>query len=62
MENKIIEGDSRRELKRIEGETIQCVYLDPPFNSNHTYTLSPDNSLGFDDRDWETPSIILFSI
>lgn len=50
MQNKIIEGDSRQEMQKIEDKTIQCVYLDPPFNSSHTYTLSPDNSLGFDDH------------
>ena len=43
-------GDSRQLLKELESSSIQCVYLDPPFNSNRDYILTPDNKLGFKDK------------
>lgn len=43
-------GDSRELLEELEGESINVVYLDPPFNSNRKYRLtSSDDSIGFDD-------------
>lgn len=48
--NKIKLGDSRELLKSVEEESINCVYIDPPFNSNRNYRLtSDDESIGFDD-------------
>ena len=50
-DNYLIEcGDSRELLKKRDDESVQCAYLDPPFNSNRQYVLTPDNSLGFDDK------------
>tara|TARA_R110000824_G_scaffold70902_5_gene181790 strand:+ start:4283 stop:5242 length:960 start_codon:yes stop_codon:yes gene_type:complete len=43
-------GDSRKLLKELEDRSVQCVYLDPPFNSNRNYVLTPDNKLGFKDK------------
>ena len=43
-------GDSRKLLKELEDNSVQCVYLDPPFNSNRDYILTPDNKLGFKDK------------
>ena len=48
-EGNIILGDSREELKNIDAASVQTVYLDPPFNSNHNYTLTPSTTLGFSD-------------
>lgn len=48
--NKIKLGDSRELLKSVEKESVNCVYIDPPFNSNRNYRLtSEDKSVGFDD-------------
>ena len=43
-------GDSRELLRTLEDESVQCVYFDPPFNSNRNYYLTPDNKLGFEDK------------
>ena len=37
-------------LKNIDKESIQTIYLDPPFNSKRDYQLTVDNSLGFTDK------------
>lgn len=48
--NKIKLGDSHKLLKTVEEETVNCVYIDPPFNSSRNYRLTSDNeSIGFDD-------------
>ena len=46
---RYILGDSRESLKKLNDETIDCVYMDPPFNSDAKYRLNPDSELGFDD-------------
>ena len=48
--NIIKNGDSRELLKEVESNTVQCIYFDPPFNSNRNYHLTPDNKLGFTDK------------
>lgn len=47
--NKIECGDSKDLLKEIESESIDCIYFDPPFNSNRKYRLDTTSNLGFDD-------------
>lgn len=47
--NKIECGDSKDLLKEIESESIDCIYFDPPFNSNRKYRLDTISNLGFDD-------------
>ena len=38
VENRtIFEGDNLHILRGIDSETIDLIYLDPPFNSNRTY-------------------------
>jgi DNA modification methylase len=37
--NKLILGDNLEILKRIESETIDLIYLDPPFFSNRNYKV-----------------------
>jgi DNA modification methylase len=37
--NKLILGDNLEVLKTIESETVDLIYLDPPFFSNHTYEV-----------------------
>ena len=43
-------GDCLKELLKIADESIDTIYLDPPFDSNRIYTLSVDNSVGFNDK------------
>ena len=37
--NKLILGDNLEILKAMESETVDLVYLDPPFFSNRTYEV-----------------------
>ncbi len=37
--NKLILGDNLESLKQIESESIDLVYLDPPFFSNRNYEV-----------------------
>jgi site-specific DNA-methyltransferase (adenine-specific) len=46
----IIIGDARTELKKLKSDSANCVYFDPPFNTNRDYYLTPDNQLGFPDK------------
>ena len=46
---KFILGDSHEKLKSIESNSINCVYMDPPFNSDSIYRLLPGSDIGFDD-------------
>ncbi len=39
MLNKLYFGDCLDIMKSLEGDTVDLVYLDPPFNSNATYNL-----------------------
>jgi DNA modification methylase len=43
-------GDCRTLLAAVAPASIQTIYLDPPFNSNRTYTLEHGSSVGFDDK------------
>ena len=48
--NYFITGDSRELMKEVEDKSIDCIYFDPPFNSNRKYRLtSKKDSIGFDD-------------
>jgi site-specific DNA-methyltransferase (adenine-specific) len=39
MPNRLYFGDCLDIMKSLEGETVDLVYLDPPFNSNATYNV-----------------------
>ena len=47
---KFVCADSREALKSIPHNSVDCVYMDPPFNSNATYRLNPSSELGFEDK------------
>lgn len=56
MKNKIICGDCLEVLKKMESETVDLIYLDPPFSSNKNYTGIWDKTeeeLSFDDSHWD---------
>ena len=36
-------------MKTLPDMSVDCVYMDPPFNSKSNYRLNPDSELGFDD-------------
>lgn len=46
-------------LKTVENDSIQTIYLDPPFNSKRDYQLTVDNTLGFSDK-WDDNDYIKF--
>jgi site-specific DNA-methyltransferase (adenine-specific) len=46
-------------LQNIQKESIQTIYLDPPFNSKRDYQLTVDNCLGFSDK-WNDNDYRLF--
>lgn len=46
----IRKGDCRNVLKELAKKSIQTIYLDPPFNSNRTYTLEQGSNVGFEDK------------
>jgi len=55
MKNKIICGDCEKVLSDIESESIDLIYLDPPFSSNRDYVgfwQKTGEKLVFDDH-WE---------
>lgn len=41
--NKLILGDNLKILKQIESETVDLIYLDPPFFSNRSYGVIWDD-------------------
>lgn len=47
---EIRSGDCRTLLKEIPAESVQTIYLDPPFNSNRNYTLEVGSAVGFADK------------
>lgn len=51
--NLVKQGDALGLLDEVADGTIQTVYFDPPFKTQKTYTLDPDNDLGFSDI-WES--------
>lgn len=46
---RFILGDSRSSLNTLQDNSVDCVYMDPPFNSDAKYRLNPDSNIGFDD-------------
>ena len=45
FKNKLINGDSLRELKKIPGETFDLIFADPPYNLQLKSELTrPDRS------------------
>ena len=43
-------GDCRTLLKSVTPESVQTIYLDPPFNSSRDYTLEVGSAVGFADK------------
>lgn len=43
-------GDCRTLLRDVAPESVQTIYLDPPFNSNRDYTLEVGSAVGFADK------------
>lgn len=43
-------GDCRVLLKGVPPSSVQTIYLDPPFNSDRTYTLEQGSTVGFEDK------------
>lgn len=46
--NKLFFGDNLEVLARIDDETVNLVYLDPPFNSKATYNILYKSPVGAD--------------
>ena len=46
----VINADSTEYLKTVERKSVELIYLDPPFNSNRTYSLDTKSNIGFDDK------------
>ena len=42
----LLQGDSLDKLKEIDPQSIDLIYLDPPFNSNRSYNLLYKNTTG----------------
>jgi site-specific DNA-methyltransferase (adenine-specific) len=55
----IHKGDCRSVLKELEKKSVQTIYLDPPFNSNRTYSLEQGSNVGFEDK-WTNESYTAF--
>ena len=45
-------GNCLQVLHTVAPNSIDAIYLDPPFDSNRVYTISATNSVGFNDK-WE---------
>ena len=43
-------GDYSLLSENITNNTIQMIYIDPPFNSARDYKLNKDSSIGFTDK------------
>lgn len=43
-------GDCLQELLKIANESVDTIYLDPPFDSNRVYKLSATSDVGFNDK------------
>ena len=53
VENRtIFQGDNLEIMQGIDDETIDLIYLDPPFNSNRIYESPLDSEVRFDDT-WQ---------
>ena len=65
--NKIVNGDSLRELKKIPNNSFDLVFADPPYNMQIGETLRrPDSSKvkGVDDKwdQFKSFNIMMFSV
>ena len=48
--NMVVAGDALDLIKKVEEQSVECVYFDPPFNTNRKYRLTTkDDSVGFND-------------
>ncbi|SVE49534.1 uncharacterized protein METZ01_LOCUS502388, partial [marine metagenome] len=43
-------GDYSEYIKSLDDNSINMIYLDPPFNSNRNYKLNEDSDIGFEDK------------
>jgi DNA modification methylase len=61
FENNIqfILGNCLTLLLTLENDSIDTIYLDPPFDSNRNYTLSSESDIGFKDK-WTNDDYELF--
>ena len=50
----IFEGDNLEVMKRVNSNSVDLIYLDPPFNTNRTFTSKRS---GFDDTWSDTANI-----
>lgn len=46
---EILHNDCLIELSKLTKESVQTIYLDPPFNSNRNYRLDANSNVGFND-------------
>lgn len=44
--NKLFYGDNLTVMRKMSGESVDLIYLDPPFNSNRSYNLLYKNTTG----------------
>jgi len=51
IENEIIFGDNLRALKRFESNSVNLIYIDPPFNTQKTRQLNQIKTIQSDDGD-----------
>ncbi len=47
---QIIHGDCNDILRMMSKKCVDCVYLDPPFNSGRNYVLDHNSQIGFKDK------------
>jgi DNA modification methylase len=52
-------GNCLNALNSIENNSVDCIYLDPSFDSNRIYTVSHDNIIGFNDK-WTNDDYEIF--
>ncbi len=46
--NKLLFGDNLDWLKKMDGDSVDLIYLDPPFNSKATYNILYRSPVGAD--------------
>lgn len=44
MKNELIIGDCLEVMRSMDGEIVDLIYADPPFNSGHRYNGTPGSS------------------
>ena len=52
-------GDSFDFIKTLDNESVNMIYLDPPFNSNRNYKLNNNSDIGFEDK-WDNDTYTEF--